>query len=101
MSVSTQERSEIRDRSLELSKIHYRFLERKNMRDSPWNEVRCCLDSSTVFIVVINRMFTHSSCILRKDCNIVKKTACLATTLAVSRVVVGGWKSLVFTILIQ
>ncbi len=39
----------------------------------------------------------HSSCILWKDCNTVNITVCLTATLIGIRVVVGGWKSLVFT----
>ncbi len=46
-------------------------------------------------------MTNHSSCILWKDCKIVNNIICLSTTLLVIRVVVGGWKSLVFTIQVR
>ncbi len=46
-------------------------------------------------------MTNHSSCILWKNCNIVNNTICLTTILLVIRVVVGGWKSLVFTIQVR
>ncbi len=44
----------------------------------------------------------HCSGTLRKDCNIVNNTICLATTLLVIRVVIGSWKKgLVLSIQIQ
>ncbi len=48
-------------------------------------------------LLVVSKV-DHSSGIPRKDCNIMNSTVCLTVTLIGIRVVVGGWKSLAFTI---
>ncbi len=48
--------------------------------------------------LLVVRKVNHSSGIPRKGCNIVNNTICLTATLIGIRVVVGGWKNLVFTI---
>ncbi len=47
-------------------------------------------------LLVVSKV-DHSSGIPRKDCNIVNSTICLTATLIGIRIVVGSWKSLVFT----